>query len=344
MSAGPILAFWLSTQGHWFGGDVGQIALCRTAAGEPADAVLTWELTLGATRIVGGHVALPSGQDPCTVTITPPTVRVRVTMDWVYRLVGRANDEVLASGRIPIHIYPRYDYRPLAAALARQAIVVWDKAGSMSRLLEQARIAHRRVDQPAALQFERADIILVASDQLERSPFAQTALVAQAQAGAGVLVLAQSKPAMLAGYHLGTRAAPDRLEWRAEHPLLWAFRADDLDTWFTGRAADVRAIELPADEPALEVAYWPREVPGDQPVPIDALLVVRAVGSGRIVLCQLPLGDWTADPRSQRFLINALRYLSTRPGPTPRPSRRRIVRLPQPESIPTITIPAGGTP
>ena len=40
------------------------------------------------------------------------------------------------------------------------------------------------------------------------------------------------------------------------------------------------------------------------------------------MLCQLPLGPWDEDPRSQLFLGNLMSYLATRPEPTPPPSRR----------------------
>ena len=64
-------------------------------------------------------------------------------------------------------------------------------------------------------------------------------------------------------------------------------------------------MQLPADEPALEIAFWPREIPGKEPVPIDALVVTKTLGKGRIVLCQVPLGPWQSDPRSQLFLVDA---------------------------------------
>jgi hypothetical protein len=104
------------------------------------------------------------------------------------------------------------------------------------------------------------------------------------------------------------------------------------------------AVQLPADAPVLEIGYWPRETPGREPVPIDALLAVKATGRGRIVLCQVPLGRWATDPRSQLFLRNALAYLATRPEPTPPPSQRKVALRVVPASVPTVTIPPGGRP
>jgi hypothetical protein len=59
------------------------------------------------------------------------------------------------------------------------------------------------------------------------------------------------------------------------------------------------------------------------PVGIDSILLSKSVGRGRMVLCQLPLGKWQSDPRSQMFLRNAMDYLLTRPEPTLRPSELR---------------------
>jgi hypothetical protein len=120
--------------------------------------------------------------------------------------------------------------------------------------------------------------------------------------------------------------------------------ADDLKSWILGDAPELLPIELPADEAALELAYWPPEIAATVPVPIDAMIAVKSVGSGRIVFCQLPMGDWTSDPRSQLFLYNALNYLSTRPEPTPRPSERPTTRPAAPVAVPTINISPEGQP
>jgi hypothetical protein len=100
-------------------------------------------------------------------------------------------------------------------------------------------------------------------------------------------------------------------------------------------------VQLPADEAALEIGYYPREVPGVRPAPIDAVLLSKSTGKGRIVLCQIALGDWDRDPRSRIFLSNALDYLSTRPQPTPPPSQRPTPRQAAPTSVRTIDIPQG---
>ena len=118
-----------------------------------------------------------------------------------------------------------------------------------------------------------------------------------------------------------------------EHPLAAHFE-------LIAPAAElkVKALRLPVDEPALEIAFWPREVRSEEPAPIDALLVSKTIGRGRVVLCQIPLGPWESDPRSQLFLADALDYLLSRPEPTPPPSRR--TRPEKPAALPPVpTIP-----
>ena len=82
------------------------------------------------------------------------------------------------------------------------------------------------------------------------------------------------------------------------------------------------------------------EVAGNKPAPIDALVLTKTLGKGRIVLCQVPLGPWESDPRSQLFLVDALDYLASPVVPTPPPSRRpRPVEPAPPAKVPSIAIP-----
>jgi hypothetical protein len=222
--------------------------------------------------------------------------------------------------------------------------LIGGQSAGLARVLDAAGVRCTAIQRPSDLPLTTADIILVGPDRIEAGAFVQSPLLNQAEAGANVLMFAQSHPRILAGYNLLRRAAPKRLDWRETHPLLEGFQPEDLQSWLTGQSNDVWAVQLPADEPALEIGYWPRETPGREPVPIDALLLTKAVGKGRIVLCQIPLGPWGSDPRSQLLLRNALGYLATRPEPTPPPSRRRERPERVPTTVPTITIPPGDRP
>ena len=344
MKATGIVIVLLSQQGYWFGGQDGTVSIRWTMKDHNPDAVLKWDLYVDEVHLAGDAVAMPKGEQPSTVTLTLPDVRVRTAMRWVYRLYERDGSKELARGEETIHVFPKDLLSGLDKLTEGKKIVVWDSPGALSKVLDKAEIRHTRIERASGLQFERADIILVGPDQIGMEPFEQSTLVNYAQAGAGVLIFLQTRIPRLAGYALVRRPVPAKLEWKMDHLLLSRFQPKISQSWLIGATTDLWAVQLPVDEPALEIGYWPREVQGEESAPIDALLVTKTVQSGRIVLCQIPLGQWETDPRSQLLLANAYHYLSTRPEPTPPPSRRLNAQVVQPEPVPTITIPPGGIP
>ena len=186
------------------------------------------------------------------------------------------------------------------------------------------------------MQFVQPDLLIVGTGQLGKEIEGQGKLLNLAAAGTSVLVLRQTQPATLAGYAVVQRILPPKLAWQADHPLARCLRL--FETPALGR--DGWAIRLPADEPALEIGWWPGETPTRKPVPIDALALVKALGKGRIVLCQVPLGPWETDPRSQLFLVEALDYLASPAAATPPPSRRPQPATPGPvPAVPSIVLP-----
>ena len=81
------------------------------------------------------------------------------------------------------------------------------------------------------------------------------------------------------------------------------------------RDTPLKFLQLPIGASALKIASMLPEVASETVVPTDALLLVKPMGRGRMVLCQIPLGPWNEDPRSQLFLRNAIDYLLTQPQP-----------------------------
>ena len=212
-------------------------------------------------------------------------------------------------------------------------------------LLNRAGVKHTLIADAGQLQFVRPDCVIVGADRLGKDLAEQAKLLNLAAAGASVLVLRQTQPDSLAGYHMARRTMPPKLAWAADHPLARHLRLRETPSL----GPEAWAVQLPADEPALEIAFWPREVPGKEPAPIDALVVTKTLGKGRIVLCQVPLGPWQSDPRSQLFLADALDYLASPVVPTPPPSRRpRPVEPPPVVPFPVFPslsfYPLGGSP
>ena len=340
MKLATLLLVVLSNQGYWFGGREGTIDFRPAARGGLPQAVISWDLMIDHVRLASGKSPLPLGNDPGVIRFTPPATRARVMLHWKYRLVAANDGHELETGDVPINVFPDDLSAHLPNALDGKTLAVWDEPQGLPALLDRAKVHYTRVKAAGDLQMSDADVVLVGANMVGDSPFAQSPLAGLAESGASVMVFMQSEPPLLIGYPLQLRDVPQKLQWREDHPLLRNFEPDDLQSWTSG-VRQFRCVQLPADEPALEIGYYPREVPGDAPAPIDAVLLTKTIGKGRIVLCQLPLGDWVTDPRSQILLRNALDYLVSRPQPTPRPSERPSTQPAPAQPVPTISITPG---
>ena len=338
MKAVVLLIVMLSNQGYWIGGQPGTIQIRRAVPGGLPAADLAWELSVGEVRLDSGKIALNAGDEPTSLTLKLPEVRVRTALRWTWRLVDRETTKEVANGEERIQVFPLGLLNDVAKRVDQKQLFVMDDDQQMPKLLDQAKVPYTRLKDLAALQMAKADMVIVGPGQLGEDTFEQTPLIQQARTGASVFIFRQEKPRQLGGYPLTERALPATMQWRLEHPLFSGLEPADLTSWLRTRQAT--AIQLPPDEPALEIAYWPREVAGEQPAPIDALLVSKTLGQGRLVICQLPLGPFDQDPRSQILLSNVIDYLLSRPEPTPPPSKRPVEKSPAgPTTVPTIQLP-----
>jgi len=344
MHAATILIILLSHQGYWFGGQDQTVTVTWPVAQKMPAADLRWELMLGEMRLSGDQIRVPGERDSTVITLKVPKVRVKTEMWWTYRLTAVDGGKELLSSERAVHVYPPTSWGDLAARLAKQKFFVVDQPDGLPSLLAAAGIDAARLNVVDGLQSVKVDVVIVGANQLGDSLFAQAPLVSQAKSGAQIMILEQRQAQTLIGYALSPRPASSSFSWREEHPLFAGLDKNDLASWVDGGRSDLSAIRLPRDEPALEVAHWPRESPGTEQVPIDALVAVKAIGKGRMVLWQIPLEDWKSDPRSQLLLENALNYLMTRPEPTPRPSERPTTLPAATVAVPTITIPSGDQP
>jgi len=350
LNAAALLIFLLSHQGYWMAGQDQTITVRWVAKEQMPAADLVWELGLGERTLDGGTVAM-NGDPAATVTVHSPKVRVRSKLRWSYQLVQRDGKKVLESGEMPVFDFPadltedwpKRLQNDAGGATEVKKLVVWDDADGLPKILEKAKVPFTRVSDLSKV-LDRPDMILVGANQIDDSPFSQGPLVGFANAGTSVAVFEQKRPERLMEYPLARRALPADIRFKTGHPLFDRLSPDDLQSWVAGTSGELWAVQLPADEPALELAWWAPEALGDQPRPIDALVVTKSTGDGRIVLCQVPLGPWGEDPRSQILLGNLLSYLATRPEPTPPPSQRHQEQPPAPQTIPTITIPNGANP
>jgi hypothetical protein len=326
MIISALIMILLPHQGYWFGGQPQELTIRWTIPGKLPTADLTWTLMFGTVRLAGDTVPIRAAQDAMTIKIVPPDVRKRTAVSLVYRIRQHDDGKDLGGGELLVHLFPQNVLAGLTERLKGKKLAVWDSSGLLAGVLENAKVEFTRTKDGSGMSFTRYDIILVDGNVLGRSPLAQQPLSDQARAGASVMVFSQRETSVaLFGYTLVNRAMPAHLNWRTDHPLFSGLDPADLESWLHN-SPEALAVRLGADEPALEIAWWPREVPGAEPVPLDALLISKSIGRGRLVLCQLPLGDWRTDPRSQLLLSNAVDYLLTSPEPTLRPSERPTTR------------------
>ena len=106
MKPAAILVVVLSHQGYWFGGQAGRVSVRWAVKDDLPESVLVWDLMFGSVRMAGDRVAVRPNDRPSVIEITPPEVRVRTTMRWVYRLQRRDGGEELARGEAPLHVFP----------------------------------------------------------------------------------------------------------------------------------------------------------------------------------------------------------------------------------------------
>jgi hypothetical protein len=129
------------------------------------------------------------------------------------------------------------------------------------------------------------------------------------------------------------------VDWKTTHPLLARLSADDLNSWIADLSPEVPSIRLVPDSMSMTIATLPAGTPDIitpeiiTPDKGDSLLAIQRIGRGRIVWCQLRLGSWTTDPRSQILLGNALDDLST---PAVAGSQRRRSTVAPEHTVPVI--------
>ena len=326
MTAITLLVVVLSNEGHWLSGTEGQISVhwAAIAAATPCD--LTWELKFGDTQLGSGRLLIAPHESP-VIKILCPAVRARLALRWKWRLLRKTDRREIAAGSENIMAYPDNLTSDWPALLKGKTIVVVDRASGIPALLRRATIQHTRLAGLTQLGTAIADIVIIGPDMIEDHPFEQTALQSLVQAGTSVAVFRQIRIQQLLGVELAERAIPDEMGWCLDDPLLRGFDAEELQSWrrgwCRGEASHMRALRTCSHGASRAVVAWPTQFQavgslGPLAAPaVDTLLLSCAGGagvSGRLVLCQMPLGDWMTDPRSQIFLGNIWDVLISPPA------------------------------
>ncbi len=337
-----LLLLTITHGGHWLAGHTESVTVTwPTDSGLPAS-TLRWECKMGSISLASGSCAMPDAAHPATIKIIAPLVRTTTNLRFVYQLNQTIGDAQLATGESEIRIYPDELLSDFSSEYAEKSVVLLDHNDPLHKLLDRSKVHATTIPSISRIQMQPPDVLMIGPDEWSASPLNQPALEPLARKGMQIVIFRQEKIATLAGYHIGHRETKTAMNWRVDHALLTGLDEPTLNHW----AAEVpaMAIQLPVEEAALEVGYWKPETAANQAAPIDALLVTRTIGLGRIILCQLPTDDWADDPRGQVLLHNILAYLATRPEPTPPPSQRQPAAIAPVQRERNIVISPGAQP
>jgi len=342
MNAAAIVILTVFNQGIWFGGQTGNIAIQWNKRASHQAALVDWKLMHDGATLAAGETQLAAEDKPANVSLRLPEVRAETRLIWSYAIHTPGTEKPIAENQVAIHLYPNNLLKSLPQRLSGTSLAVWDRADGLPAILSESKAPFTRVPNEASLHLSKLDMLIVGADQIADQPFAQSTMLHYVENGTAALVLRQTRLHTLAGYPvvqrqtsriptakestsapptsaaaLSVSASGSNLVWREHEPLL-----QNLLTRPVPAGENEFAIRLPPDEPALEMVYWPRESPADEPVAIDALVVAKSLGRGKLLLCQVPLGSWKTDPIAQLFLSDAIDYLKAPVEPTLPPSRR----------------------
>ncbi len=307
MKAAVLIIVALSNQGYWFGGHETEINARWAASGELPAADFSWDLSVGQVSLASGKVAL-NGDKPATIRFVPPEVRTQITARLAYRVIKRDGAAELERGELKVQLFPNDLLTDVPRLLRNHRVVIIDRPDGLPKLFAANDVTALSVNSVSRLQTVPADVILVGPNMLDPNPLFQAPLYFQENAGARVLVFEQRRVKSLGGYEVVQRARPSSLKWITDHPLFDGLQPDDLSTWLHP-GQDLAPLRLPLNDVGRPLTFWPREQPDAQPLSVDSLLISRSSSIGRTIYCQIPLGPWDTDPRSQILLANAVDYL-----------------------------------
>lgn len=336
LNSATLFMLLVLNQGHWLSGQQATISVMATVDTEQTRSfVLEWELAAGAVKLASGTIGGRDGKT--TVTINVPEVRTQTALVWSYR-IRTADGKVISSESASVIVYPKLLIDDLSARYENRTVNLHDTQAELAGLLNVAHIKCQPIRDLTRAMLDRPDILLIGPNA-PQSVLEPKSLTSLAAAGTQILILRQEGNTA-AGYQLAKSRPGQTFAWRTSHPLFTGLDAEILNGWVRGAANAPIVIQVPVDDASLEIGYHSFSTAAELQ-PIDAIVLEKSIGAGRLILLQLPCANWSTDPRSQILLNNTLQYVTERPTPTRAPSRRPIPRALQPASVPTITIPSG---
>ena len=154
--------------------------------------------------------------------------------------------------QLPIEVYPDDLLAGVARRMAGKPLAGLGRARGAAGAAEAGGSQAHAIAGDAAVAVCPSRLVLVGADRLGKECREQAMLLNLARRGPSVLVLRQTQPASLAGYPVSPQTAAE-VGLAGRSPL----GPPSAAVGGAQTGPEAWAVQLPADEPALEIAWWP---------------------------------------------------------------------------------------
>lgn len=324
----------IANQGYWFAGDAQTFTIRPNLREWPDGAVMHWALVAGGIELEKASLQL-EGAGEREVKVKVPEVRVITEMRLRVRLAD-AEGKVLEQADVPVYVFPQELRASRAPRLWKDKQTLLVGETGLQEHLGAVTPKPQVLSDVQRLQTHPGDLVIIGEDVLTETDGHEAIVRAIADGGATVLILKQTATTVAGlASAVGRENQPAYMNMR--HPILAGLKREMLQSMASG----VSVLQLGVDDDVMEVMWFESVTAGREPAPLDALITVQRVGAGRVIWCQLPVGEVARDPRSKVLLDNLLAYAAVRPEPTPRRSDRGGTLILIPAEEREIAVPGG---
>jgi hypothetical protein len=292
----------------WSGETVEIVARFINRTGATGAAVMRWRFVLSAAHLVEGEKSFaltPDGGEPVTINFQAP--ELRHVSNVACRFLVMQGEDVLTDQRTEITIFPAWDPEPLRRLLSNADVAVADPSGLLQKTLSPHSLEYRQTPTAQALRAFRGRTIILGPGARSSPNLVASALEA-AEAGLTVLWLEPGETSeWQEPFGLPESSAVGSAHvapLSPGHPALEGLRRSDLQHWRCERYPDYM-MARPRGGNFRPIAALARATP-------DFSLLELFPGTGRIVLCQMPVVRcFETEPVARILLESLVRYSLT---------------------------------
>ena len=289
---------------HLWSGEAVEFTVRVSVAGDAHDLSLGWEFELGGAVLARGASALEVAKGtsaPVAVRFEAPQVRHPCDVRWSLCLMR--NQEEQAHRALSLRVYPAWDPEPLRKLLCEPTVAIADPSGSLLKPLSDLGLTARAVSTAVALRAFDGRVILLAPGAGKAPDLVKAALDAAAAGRTVVWFEPGDTSAWREPFGLPSAFANEptpRFSLAPQHPALFSLAADDLSSWRDETAGFALAEPRGGNFRGLVATT------GDQ---AGFRILELFPGSGRLVLCGLPVVScFRAEPVARMLFESLLRY------------------------------------